>query len=119
MSYRLEFGYWVGVLLVAAVTYLNLSEFGRPLRFFPSGWGREVVRLCESHSDVCDRLQIVDRRTWWSNKVGISVTARPGKEVQAHEVMNAGLNETGGQRDHIVFEVVPSSGVPQPIGDHQ
>ena len=118
-GYRLKFAYWLGVLLIACVTNFNLNEFGRPERFFPAGWRHEVVGICETHSDVCESVQIEDRRTWWSNKVGILVIARLGKEIQATEVVNGGLGGAGQLRNHVVVQVVPTSESSHHAGGHQ
>ena len=92
-TYRLQFGYWLGVALIAFGVSRSLIEFGRPQRYLASGWAQEFVVLCAKNRDVCKSVQISDRHTLWTNRTAIEVTPISGRDAQAYVLMDGGLSD--------------------------
>jgi hypothetical protein len=92
-TYRLQFGYWLGVALIAFGVSRSLIEFGRPQRYLASGWAQELVVLCAKNKDVCKSVQISDQHTLWANRIVVEVIPVAGRDAQAYVLMDGGLSE--------------------------
>jgi hypothetical protein len=92
-TYRLQFGYWLGVALIAFGVSRSLIEFGRPQRYLASGWAQELVVLCAKNRDVCKSVQISDQHSLWTNRIAIEVSPIAGRDAQAYVLLDGGLSE--------------------------
>jgi hypothetical protein len=114
--YRMQFGYWLGVLLVAFGVSRSIVEFGHNPRFLKPGWEQEFVNLCSKNHDVCEAVKIVDQHMLWTNKIVVEVTASTGQEVQAYQLMNQHL--TNDQRRLVSVALQNGSRLPKATEKH-
>jgi hypothetical protein len=104
-SYRFPLVFWICVLLLAFVASRNITEFGRPQRFFNPGFEQALQSVCAEHTDVCRSVRLVDAHTWWTNTIRIEVRPRAARGPQALELIAGRL--TNVQRRLASVELMP------------